>query len=74
MISVIACLLVLVLAAQIEAQIYGYGLGAVNGGYYGNYGAYPFADVRATTAYRPTQESLSLTSILIFLGHPVSQD
>jgi hypothetical protein len=63
---------VLVLAAQIQAQIYGYGLGAVNGGYYGNYGAYPFADVRATTAY--TQKSPSLTSILIFLGHPVSQD
>jgi hypothetical protein len=26
-------LLVLVFAAQIQAQIYGYGLGAVNGGY-----------------------------------------
>jgi hypothetical protein len=42
---------VLVLAAQIQAQIYGYGLGKVNGRYYGNYGAYPFAGVRATTAY-----------------------
>jgi len=56
--STIACLLVLAVAAQ--AQYYGgYGLGGYGlggyGGYYGGY--YPYAGVRATTAYSAMPET-----------------